>query len=197
MELKRTLVASANGAVKANVPAPKRQGSFHSEKPAAGEATLRSAPHAGAAADGLLDPTVVNADRYTYVAQWVLDVTLSGHALELRGLPSPPATFTFVDVFPPQPPAGLVAVPGEGFSAPLSVDLSWEPNAEMDLLGYNVYRRTGSGEFLRLNADPVSVSAYRDAKVVAGQLYTYRVTAVDQRGNESTPGTEVKETPRP
>ncbi len=200
MELKRTLVASADGSVQpaAARTTAKREGFLPSTKPAAGEATLRGAPPAGsAAADGLLDPTVTHLDRYRYVAQWVINATVSGHAVELRGLPSPPAVFTFRDVFPPQPPAGLVAIPGEGFGAPLSIDLSWESNAETDLLGYTVYRRTGQEEFRRLNADPVSAPAYRDQKIEAGQSYTYRVTAVDRRGNESGPSAEVKETPRP
>ena len=197
MELKRTLVATAEEPTKPAAPKPTGS-SLRTAKPTAGEAILRSTPQAGSAAgDGLLDPTVIHADTYTYVAQWVMDVTVSGYALELRGLPSAPAGITFRDVFPPKAPVGLVAVPGEGFGAPLAIDLSWEPNDETDLLGYNVYRRTGQGEFRRINADPVSASAYRDLKIEAGQTYTYRVTAVDQRGNESGPGTEVKETPRP
>lgn len=199
MELTRTLVATADGPKPA---APdrtaKREGSLRAPKPPAGEATLRSTPGADSTGvDGLLDPTVTSADTYAYVAQWVMDVTISGHALELRGVPSPRASLTFRDVFPPAAPTGLVAVPGEGFGAPLSIDLSWEPNAETDLLGYNVYRRTGQGEFLRINADPVPASAYRDGKIRAGQSYTYRITAVDQRRNESAAGTEVQETPRP
>ena len=200
MELKRTLEATADGPVApaAAKPTAKREGSLPSAKPAAGEATLRSASRAGsAAADGILDPTVTHADRYRYVAQWVINATVSGHAVELRGLPSPPAVFTFRDIFPPHPPAGLVAIPGEGFGAPLSIDLSWESNAETDLLGYTVYRRTGQGEFRRLNAAPVSAPAYRDQKIEGGQSYTYRVTAVDQRGNESSPSAEIRETPRP
>ncbi len=203
MELKRTLVATADGPLKpaAALPAdvaPKRERSPRASKPAAGETILRSPPKAGSAvADGLIDPTVVHADTYIYIAQWVMDVTVSGHALELRSLPSDPARFTFRDVFPPRAPVGLVAIPGEGFGAPLAIDLSWEPNAETDLLGYNVYRRTGQGEFRRIHADPVSASAYRDLKVEAGQTYTYHVTAVDQRGNESVPGADVHETPRP
>ncbi len=204
MELKRTLVATTDGPLKPAVPptadaARKHERSLGASKPAGGgDAILRSTPRArSAVADGLLDPTVVHADTYTYVAQWVMDVTVAGHALELRGLPSAPASFTFRDVFPPQAPAGLVAIPGEGFGAPLAIDLSWEPNAETDLLGYNVYRRVGQGEFRRINADLVPASAYRDLKIEAGQTYTYRVTAIDLRGNESAPGTEVHETPRP
>ena len=195
--LRRTLVPAAAGPAKP--PAPKPAGtSLRAAKPASGEAILRTTPRTGSApADGLLDPTVVHADTYTYIAQWVMDATVSGHALELRGLPSAPARFTFRDVFPPQVPTGLAAIPGEGFGAPLSIDLSWEPNAETDLLGYNVYRRTGQGEFRRINADPVSVSAYRDLKIEAGQTYIYCVTAIDQRGNESGPGVEVHEIPRP
>ena len=202
MELRRTLAVSAGESAKPAAPpsvAPRRTtGARRSPRTPTGETVLHSPAQAGsAAADGMLDPTVADANTYIYVGQRIQYVTLSGHALELRGSPSPPASFAFRDVVPPQPPAGLVAVPGEGFGAPLSIDLSWEPNAETDLLGYNVYRRTGQGEFRRINVDPVPIPAYRDLKIEAGQAYTYRLTAVDQRGNESLPGTQVVETPRP
>ena len=203
MELKRTLVATADGPRKAStLPAERtsanRENSLRASKQASGDVVLHSTPQdRSALSDGLLDPTVGNANTYTYIAQWVMDVTLSGHPVELRGLPSPPASLTFHDIVPPQAPAGLVAIPGGSLVAPLSIDLSWEPNAETDLAGYRVYRRTGLGEFRRLTDVPVSASAYRDRKIEAGQTYTYRVTAVDQRGNESGPGPEVQETPRP
>ncbi len=173
---------------------------MHGGKPASGVVTLRSTPQPGAAGappDGLLDPTVTDAASYTYTAQWVMDVKVAGHAVALRSLPSPPASITFRDVIPPHVPTGLVAIPGEGFGAPLSIDLSWESNAETDLLGYQVYRRTGKGDFRRITTDPISTPAYRDLKIEPGQTYTYRVTAVDRRGNESGPSAEVQETPRP
>ncbi len=181
-----------------NAPS-KRDGSRRAPKPPAGDAILRSTPPQvnSAPANGLLDPTVTDAESYAYVAQRVMDVTVSGHPLELRGLSSPVASITFRDVAPPAAPTGLVVIPGGGFGAELSLDLSWEPNAENDLLGYNVYRRTGNGEFLRVNADPVPASAYRDLRISARETYTYRITAVDQRGNESGPSAEVRETPRP
>lgn len=200
MELKRTLVATAQGPVKPDAasPAMRRGGALRTPKPPMGEVFLHGTAQAGSGtADGLLDPTVENADTYVYVAQRVMNVSLSGHAVELRGLPSPPASLAFRDILPPQAPTGLVAIPGEGFGAPLAIDLSWEPNAETDLLGYNVYRRTGAGEFRRLNIEPLPTSAYRDLKIEAGKTYTYRITAVDQRGNESGTGPEVHETPRP
>ena len=200
MELRRTLAAaSAGGPGKPAAAAPsKRGGALRGPSSPIGETILHGPAQDGSAApDGLLDPTVADANTYTYVGQRVVYVTVSGHTLELRGLRSPPANFTFHDIFPPQAPAGLVAVPGGGFGAPLSVDLSWEPNVETDLVGYNVYRRTGQGEFRRIHADPVPSPAYRDLKVDAGQTYTYRITAVDQRGNESLPGAQVDETPRP
>ena len=203
MELKRTLEAAADASAKPVAPtsaasAAKGPGSLRGEKSAPGVVTLRSAPRAGvASADGLLDPTVTNAASYSYTAQWVLNVTVAGHAVELRSLPSLPASITFHDVLPPRVPTDLVAIPGEGFGAPLSIDLSWESNAETDLLGYHVYRRTGKGNFRRIDVDPVSAPAYRDLEVEAGQTYRYRVTAVDQRGNESGPSNEVQETPRP
>ena len=63
------------------------------------------------------------------------------------------------DVFPPEAPVGLVAVPGPG-----SIDLSWEAGAEpgaesgtrpgrVQVAGYRVYRRDeAGGEWRRLNA---------------------------------------------
>ncbi len=203
MEFKRTLEVAADASAKpvASVsarPAAKGLGSLRGGKLDAGVVTLRSAPRAGVtSADGLLDPTVTDGANYIYLAQWVSNVTVAGHAVELRGLPSPAAKITFHDVFPPRAPADLVAIPGEGFGAPLLIDLSWESNDEIDLMGYYVYRRTGKGDFGRVTTDPVSASAYRDLKVEAGQTYTYRVTAVDQRGNESAPSNEVQEIPRP
>jgi fibronectin type 3 domain-containing protein len=88
-----------------------------------------------------------------------------------------------------------VLVPGGGFGESQSIDLAWDANLETDMLGYNVYRSEGAG-FVRLNAELVQAPAYRDMQVQPGHTYTYRVTAVDRRHNESVPGAEVQETLR-
>jgi len=55
------------------------------------------------------------------------------------------------------------------------VDLSWAPNMESDLMGYNVFRRSGNGEPVKINQRLVSVPSYRDDSVVAGTAYYYAV----------------------
>jgi hypothetical protein len=96
------------------------------------------------------------------------------------------------DVFPPAVPAELQAVfSGPGQAA--FIDLIWAPVTDTDLAGYNVYRREGSAAAVRVNAELVKVPAYRDAGVGAGKSYSYSVTAVDVRGNESAPSAEAGE----
>ena len=211
MELRRKLVATAAGAVagaaEAHLPAAAKNpvgrlknaggpASGGAKEPAR-EVTLTVTDGEGGDPGGAVDKAVRDLDQYVYVAQRVKTVTLAGHELEMRGVASPPAAITFRDVFPPRAPVGLVSVPGGGFGTAASIDLSWEPNEERDLAGYNVYRREGVGVFAKLNAEPVPAAAYRDAAVQAGKTYMYRVTAVDQRRNESTPSEEIHESLRP
>jgi hypothetical protein len=201
MELHRNLDATPAGPLVAKVaapaasPNPSRPFSPQS-KAAAREVVLR--PESSAATDpgGMLDTSVIDGNTYTYIAHRVQAVTLSGHPLELRSEPSSPASFTFHDIFPPKPPSGLVLVPGGGFGEAPSIDLSWDANLESDMLGYNVYRRHGLGEFERITAEPVPAPAFRDPHVQPGEQYTYRVTAVDQRRNESAPSATMTETLR-
>jgi hypothetical protein len=196
MELKRTLVATPDGPLDAS--AAKSAKVAGSMTPGAGKEPAREAVlriDAGKDAGGLIDRGAVDGDTYSYVAQRIATVTVGGHTLELRSMASPPATFTFHDTFPPQAPTGLVLVPGGGFGESRSIDLAWDANLETDMLGYNVYRSEGAG-FVRLNAELVQAPAYRDMQVQPGHTYTYRVTAVDRRHNESVPGAEVQETLR-
>jgi hypothetical protein len=96
------------------------------------------------------------------------------------------------DVFPPAIPAGLQAA----FSGPGQqpfVDLIWAPNTDLDLAGYNVYRHEPGTAPVRLNAELVKTSAYRDTAVVPGKTYLYSISAVDLRGNESARSEEAVE----
>ena len=159
------------------------------------EVVLRPDAAAGKDAGGIIDTSVRDGDTYRYVAQRVETLTLSGQTFEMRSALSPAADFTYRDVFPPQPPTGLLLIPGGGFGEPPSIDLSWDANFESDLLGFNIYRSSGA-DFVKLNTDPVPVPSFRDVQVAPGQQYTYRVTGVDRRGNESAPGTSTTETLR-
>jgi hypothetical protein len=94
----------------------------------------------------------------------------------------------YQDRFPPPVPAELVALAEAG-----RVRLVWQASEAEDIAGYIVYRRVGpTGSFERVTAQPVESAEYVDTAVRSGQAYTYRVTAVDQAGNESAPGSEVR-----
>jgi hypothetical protein len=159
------------------------------------EVTLQ-ADHTAADPAGMIDTTILDGNTYTYVAQRLQVIVLAGRTLEVRGDSSPVATFTYKDTFPPKPPTGLVLIPGGGFGEAPSIDLSWDANLERDMLGYNVYRSQDTAAFTRLTAEPVPAPAFRDMHVEPGHKYTYRVTAVDQRRNESPAGPVVAETLR-
>lgn len=93
----------------------------------------------------------------------------------------------FQDRFPPPPPLELVALAEGG-----RVRLIWRGSEAEDLAGYHVYRRGAEGDFERLTTQPLQETEYVDATASPGQTYSYRVTAVDQIGNESGPGAEVR-----
>jgi hypothetical protein len=93
----------------------------------------------------------------------------------------------YVDRYPPPVPEELVAVAEAG-----RVRLVWRQSEAPDLAGYIVYRKgAATDEFVRLTAKPIAATSYVDTTVASGQRYDYRVTAIDQTGNESAPGTEV------
>jgi len=110
--------------------------------------------------------------------------------VQVEGDDTPPVRIIAHDVFPPAVPAGLqAAYSGEG-QKPF-IDLIWAPVTTADLAGYNVYRstiKTGSADNqkpVRLNSELVKSPSYRDSDVASGKTYTYSVSAVDVRGNES------------
>ena len=196
VELKRTLVDATQ-------PPPKQKSSlpsklnFSPRSPASAQppgTVLLLASRNGMDPGGVLDDSVQDPHTYTYTAQRVLTIQLAGHSLELRGLPSPPITFTQRDIFPPAIPSGLVSIPAGGYGTPLSIDLSWDPGPERDLLGYNVYRSQNGGAFAQITPQPVPNPAFRDLTVAPGVAYSYRVTALDQHHNESAPSSQVHET---
>jgi hypothetical protein len=96
------------------------------------------------------------------------------------------------DVFPPATPSGLQAV----FSGPGQkpfIDLVWAPNTEPDLAGYNVYRHEQDGAAVKVNLELVKSPAFRDAEILTGHRYSYSVSAIDARGNESRHSEQASE----
>jgi len=152
---------------------------------------------AGAAPAQALDQSIVLGNTYEYRAQRVVRETVDDKAIELCSEFSAPIRVEALDVFPPAVPVGLAAVataadPAAGTSA--SVDLSWQPNTEPDLAGYEVYRREDQTPWQRISGDqPVNGPAFHDTHVIPGHTYRYGVSAVDKGGHESGRSAEASE----
>lgn len=84
-----------------------------------------------------------------------------------------------VDNLAPAAPAPLTGQYGAGTTA-----LHWDPNAEVDLAGYRIYRGSSSG-FTPSLANRIAAVADTGYVDVASAPYFYKVTAVDAHGNES------------
>lgn len=115
-----------------------------------------------------------------------------------EGEDSPTVQIVAHDIFAPDPPQGLQAVAaGIQKNQYFLIDLSWSPNLESDIAGYNVYRSEDAEPPSRVNKDLLKTPTFRDnAPDFPGKTYTYRVTAVDLRGNESHPSEPATETVR-
>jgi len=146
-------------------------------------------------------PDVALADRsfewektYLYRITVVTTLTRANQVVaEVEGDDSPPLKVLVHDSFPPAAPAGLQAV-FSGLEQQRFIDLTWAPNTESDLAGYNVYRHLGSEAPQKINPELVKTPAFRDAHVSLGETIYYSVSAVDLRGNESGRSEEAHET---
>lgn len=104
---------------------------------------------------------------------------------------APTGTFstlaTLDDSTVPAPPTGTsIAVDG----TPNQVVVFWSPNSESDLKGYRIYRaELPSSGYAMISNTLIAKGQerYTDTSVKTGMKYYYRVSAVDQAGNESGP----------
>ena len=140
-----------------------------------------------------LDQTFEWENTYFYRGTVVSLIEAAGKTeVEVEGDDTPEIKIFAHDVFPPAVPRGLQAV----FSGPGQqpfIDLIWAPVGDADLEGYNVYRHEDAAPATKVNSELVKSPAYRDMNVVAGKTYSYSVSAVDERGNESAPSEEASE----
>jgi hypothetical protein len=132
-----------------------------------------------------LDKTFGWEQKYEYRITTLSRVHAEGLNASVEGEDSSPVEVFTRDIFPPAQPGGLQAVFSSVGQKPF-IDLTWAPNMEGDLTGYNVYRWVDGGRLTKLNAQPVQVASYRDDTVEPGKKYFYAVSAVDARGNESS-----------
>jgi len=130
---------------------------------------------------------------YDYRAAVVTEIAEPGKGeLLLEGDDTPAVRVMAQDIFPPAVPSGLQAV-ASGVGQQPGIDLVWAPDTELDLAGYNIYRREGGGTPEKINLDLVKSPSYRDTTAIPGHTYFYAVSAVDVRGNESGRSEEAQE----
>jgi len=93
----------------------------------------------------------------------------------------------------PDMPQNLTVTPGNR-----QVTLRWDANTETGLHKYNIYRNTSSPATTLIDSCVASSppdSFYVDTDLTNGETYYYRVTAVDDTGNESGFSNEVSSSP--
>ena len=140
----------------------------------------------------LLDSSFEWEKTYSYRLTCVTIVAGTPPEIQIEGEDTHPVRVVAHDIFPPAVPSGLQAVySGEG-QKPF-IDLIWAPVTNADLAGYNVYRREGDGSRTKLNSELVKTPSYRDMAVASEKTYTYSVSSVDVRGNESAVSDEASE----
>jgi len=158
---------------------------YRHESSSKAQAVVGEVPLRDDTAPAFLDSTIEWEKTYEYHVTAVTVIPRAeGSEQQIEGDDSPDTTVVAHDVFPPATPTGLQAV----FSGPGQkpfIDLVWAPDTDADLSGYNVYRSDSGGEPIKLNTDPVKSPSFRDDAVLPGHQYTYAVSAVDVRGNES------------
>jgi len=140
-----------------------------------------------------LDKTFAWEQKYEYRITTLGEVQAQGRSAAVEGEDSPPAEVFTRDIYPPAQPAGLQAVFSSVGQKPF-IDLTWAPNLEGDLAGYNVFRWTAGGQPQKLNQKLVETPSYRDESIEPGKTYFYAVSAVDLRGNESPRSSGASET---
>ena len=95
-----------------------------------------------------------------------------------------------IDGVLPATPTGLVATPGNAQNV-----LTWTANSESDLASYKVYGGTSSNPTTLLSTVSAGTQTYTHSSLTNGTLYYYRITALDNAGNETTYTSDVSSLP--
>ncbi len=153
-----------------NTPAGTKWRVFRKKKDDAKAAAI-----AEAAESQWLDPVTDENAEFVYQVQTLVPAGTRFAESER----SREVSVVYKDVFPPASPVRLTTIAGVA-----SIELTWEPNHEPDLRGYQVYRTEAAGALAKLGEVTGEVS-YSDKAVERGKRYRYAVSAVDRLGNES------------
>ncbi len=132
----------------------------------------------------------IGVDGIASIPTTPLSVTLTNRA------PAAPAGFSAVWSLPSAAatPTNIATAVPAGFSAMGSRDaihLAWDPSPEGDLVGYNLYRSTMYGSFVKLNTTPLTSPSFDDA-VEPNSIYLWKITALDSLGLETQAGTRLE-----
>jgi hypothetical protein len=98
--------------------------------------------------------------------------------------------FSVIDVVEPAVPSGLSATAGDK-----QVVLTWSANSESDLKSYKVYGGTSASPTALLSTVNAGTETYTHTSLTNGTTYYYRISAVDNSGNESSKTSDVNATP--
>ncbi len=141
-------------------------------KPVGAPAYIVLADVEPAATGSYLDKTFEWEQKYEYRITTLTQVDSHGINTAVEGDDSKPVEVFTRDIYPPAQPAGLQAVFSSVGQKPF-IDLTWAPNLESDLAGYNVFRRVEGAQFEKLNKQLVQTSSFRDENVEPGKKYIY------------------------
>jgi hypothetical protein len=132
---------------------------------------------------GATFPVILNPNlAVTLVVQF--DPTAAGAATGLLTIQSNSSTNSEV----------AISLSGTGETAQHQVSLSWSApsGSVVPIVGYNIYRSTGSSAASQLlNSSIDAQTAYVDSTVQAGSTYNYIVESVDSSGTASIPSNEA------
>ncbi len=129
---------------------------------------------------------VDTSTQYGKAYEYSVQAALKAGAGEAESTISVAVSITPRDIFPPAVPTGLTAI-----AAVQAIQLSWNPDTELDLKGYYLYRSIAGQPFERIGG-LLDTPAYSDRAIESGKRYRYAVSAIDQVGNESARSAPVE-----
>ncbi|MBT3796445.1 MAG: T9SS type A sorting domain-containing protein, partial [Candidatus Marinimicrobia bacterium] len=100
------------------------------------------------------------------------------------------------DITPPAMPTEVVATSGD-----TKISFTWKGNVESDLSGYKVYRSTAtnfipsSSNLIATVISSIDPVSWSDNNLINSTTYYYRISAIDNAGNESDKTAEISAMP--